>query len=413
MGKNINTDLPVIDVQKCAGKVVLVRVDFNVPFFNGMIQDRGRLLAVAPTLKALTEAGAKVVLLSHLGRPKGFDLKLSLKVLMDPLREIYGSQLIFVEGDPKTAIHALQQGHMLLLENLRFDPREEANDPAYAKYLASLGDIYVNDAFAVSHRAHASVEGITHFLLSFAGYLLRDEVCGIGAALNGAQKPVIGVLGGSKISTKLKLVQSLAQTCDVIALMGGLSHTFLKALGHNVGASRIEEDMLLEAKGIVDDLSSKGHTLILPQDFYGQAGDQGDVRLIELGHVQGEDIIYDIGPKTLKKLSAYLDQSRTLIWNGPLGFFEQPPYDQGTFGFLEMVAKRHQKSDFYSLSGGGETLSVIRQKGYESAFSYLSTGGGAFLEFLEDGTLPGIQALMEQKTCGHNKDDSCQLMKSS
>lgn len=399
MGMNRNTELPVIDPQICGGKIVLVRVDFNVPMYAGRVQDPGRLLAVDPTLKALQKAGARIVLLAHMGRPKGVNPALSNVHILQDLKDIYGQGLKFCNHTTgnavREAISQLHAGEILLVENLRFDPREEENDPSFAKELAALGDIYVNDAFAVSHRAHASVDAITHYLPSFAGLLLNNEIHGIQEALSGSKKPIFCVLGGSKISTKLQLVQKLAKVTDGIALMGGLAHTFLKVQGFEIGKSIWEADMQDQAKSIIESFKASGQPLILPVDCRIERPDHEGL-VVHVNEVQPGDCILDVGPQTIALLANQLQKSKALLWNGPLGFFEKPPFDQGTQDFMQAVKARMNAGNFYSLAGGGETLAAIRQKGFNDSFSYMSTGGGAFLEYLELGTLPGIQALLSQ-----------------
>lgn len=407
MTDRFSLSLPEFDPSACSNQVVLVRVDLNVPIKEGVVQDTTRIERLRPTLDLLVKNHAKVVLLSHLGRPKGKkESTLSLRVLIPGLSTIFQQPVQFVEDvlGPKahTAIKALQPGQILLLENLRFYPEEEQDDREFAKALADLGDIYINDGFAVSHRAHASVHAITQFIPSFAGLLLQDEIKALSQAFMNPGRPVMAIVGGSKVSTKLDVLKNLVTKVDYLVVGGGIANTFLFEAGYDVGKSLCEKEMIAAVQEITEIAKQKKCQIIIPSDVRvaldPSMPDQArDVKVTDIG---AEEKILDVGPATIDSIAHALKQCQTVLWNGPLGLFETPPFDQGTMAIANLIANSH-RPHFYSLAGGGETIEAINKSGTAHAFSYLSTGGGAFLEFLEGKTLPGLQALMQQSNdCG-------------
>lgn len=399
----LNFELPVFNPVDCAHKVTLVRVDLNVPMEEGFIQDTTRLERILPTLEALIKIQAKVVLLSHLGRPKGKkDKNLSLQPLL-PMLSRFLKQPVEFMGDikgkeVKAAVAALQPGQVLLLENLRFYAEEGADDPKFAEELASLGDIYINDAFAVSHRAHASVHAITQFIPSYAGYLLRDEIHAISRAFVRPVKPVMAIIGGAKVSTKLALLKNLVEKVDYLVLGGGIANTFLYAQGLPVGSSLCEKEMVAAAQEILMAAENVKCTVITPKDAKValEISPTASVHETLINKIKPEEKIFDIGQQTIDEISHALKNCQTVLWNGPLGVFEKPPFDQGTTAIAHAIAHFHRHRHFYSLAGGGETLAALKRSGTADQFSYLSTGGGALLEFLEGKQLPGITALLQQ-----------------
>ncbi|RZJ28017.1 MAG: phosphoglycerate kinase [Brevundimonas sp.] len=364
------------DATDLAGKTALVRVDFNVPMEAGKVTEDTRLRVALPTIQKLRDAGAKVALLAHFDRPKGQRVAtMSLKPVVEPLETLLGAPVRFADdcvGDvAKAAIADLDAGGVILLENVRFHAGEEANDPAFAAQLADLGDVYVNDAFSAAHRAHASTEGLARLLPAYAGESMRRELDALDAALGNPQKPVIGIVGGSKVSTKLDLLKNLVGKLDRLAIGGGMANTFLHAQGHDVGASLCEKDLADTAREIMSEAAAKGCELLLPVDVVtakGLApGMEPDVRSLDA--VQADDRILDAGPETVARLLAAMDASKTLIWNGPLGVFEVPPFDRAT-----VAAAKHAAE----LAKAGKLVAVA---------------GGAFLEWMEGKPLPGVEAL--------------------
>ncbi|MEM9144727.1 MAG: phosphoglycerate kinase [Pseudomonadota bacterium] len=386
-----------LDDLDAAGKRVLVRVDLNVPLADGTVTDATRLTAVAPTVQALAEAGAKVVLLAHLGRPKGKpDPALSLSQIVPALETALGRPVTFAPaGAEADAVDAMADGAVLLLENLRMDPGEEANDPAFVARLAALGEAYVNDAFSCAHRAHASTEGLARALPAYAGRLMEAELSALAKALGAPERPVVAVVGGAKVSTKLDLLGNLVERVDALAIGGGMANTFLAAQGLGVGRSLCEHDLAETARTILGRAEAAGCAVLLPSDivvaeaFAAHAPHQ----ILPATNCPDDAMILDAGPETVAALTARLEQARTVVWNGPLGAFEIPPFDAATVAAAKAVAARTRAGSLLSVAGGGDTVAALNTAGVASEFSYVSTAGGAFLEWLEGKTLPGVAAL--------------------
>jgi phosphoglycerate kinase len=382
------------------GKRVLVRVDFNTPMADGEVSDDTRLRAALPTIARLRDGGARVILMAHFDRPKGRRVEsMSLTPVAAPLARLLGAPVAFADdcvGEAAaSAVSALNDGEVLLLENLRFHPGEEANDPAFARALAANGDLYVNDAFSAAHRAHASTEAIAHTLPAYAGEAMRAELKALNAALGDAARPVLGVVGGSKVSSKLDLLRNLIGKLDQLAIGGGMANTFLAAQGWDVAASYCEHDLTDTARDIMDAAALKGCELLLPLDVVvaeGAAhGQAAHVR--ELGDIDPGERILDAGPMTVAHLNAAMDAAKTLVWNGPLGVFEIPPFDQATVKAARHAAALARAGRLIAVAGGGDTVAALKHAGVAQDFTYVSTAGGAFLEWLEGRALPGVAAL--------------------
>ncbi len=393
-----------LDQANVAGKRVLVRVDFNVPMHKGVISDDMRLRAALPTINDLRTRGAKVVLLSHFDRPKGRRLPaMSLRPVVEPLAALLGVPVDFVDEcvgpTVASAINALPGGGVILLENVRFHPGEGANDPAFSRALAALADVYVDDSFSTAHRAHASTEGVARLLPAFAGRSMQQELEALERALGSPARPVMGVVGGSKISTKLDLLKNLVTKLDRLAIGGGMANTFLAAQGYDVAASMCEPDLGDTAREIIDLAKASGCELLLPTDVVVsdrvEAGAPAEVRT--LGDLRPTDRILDAGPTSVARIMRAMDQSRTLIWNGPLGVFEVPPFDRGTVAAAQHVAPLVKSGKLVAVAGGGDTVSALKLAGVAQDFTYVSTAGGAFLEWMEGKTLPGV-AVLEAET---------------
>ncbi|CAN5334161.1 phosphoglycerate kinase [soil metagenome] len=389
------------DAGSLAGKTALVRVDFNVPMEGGKITDDTRLRVALPTINKLREAGAKVALLAHFDRPKGQVVpSMSLKPLAGPLSELLGAPVHFasdcVGGPAISAIRDLDAGGVVLLENVRFHAAEEANDAEFATSLAELADLYVNDAFSAAHRAHASTEGVAHHLPAYAGESMRRELEALDAALGNPKKPVIGIVGGSKVSTKLDLLKNLVGKLDKLAIGGGMANTFLFAQGVDIGGSLAEKDMADTAREIMAEAAAKGCEILLPVDVVVavEVKPGAAARTVKTGEaLSADDKILDAGPDTVAKLIAAIDASKTLIWNGPLGVFEVPPFDAATVGAAKHVAERTRAGALIAVAGGGDTVSAVNHAGVTADLTFVSTAGGAFLEWMEGKPLPGVEAL--------------------
>ena len=389
-----------LDDAGLAGKRALVRVDFNVPMAGGQVSDDTRLRAALPTIARLRRAGAKVILLSHFDRPKGKRVPaMSLAPVVAPLAALLGAPVAFAEDcvgeTARRAVEAMQDGDVLLLQNLRFHAGEEANDPAFVAELAANGDLYVNDAFSAAHRAHASTEGLAHVLPSYAGEAMRRELDALDAALGAPRKPVLGVVGGSKVSTKLELLHNLILKLDALAIGGGMANTFLFAQGWAVGASYCEKELADTARGVMAFALKHNCELLLPIDTIvaeraapGQAARERD-----LGQLDEDERILDAGPRTVERLNAAMDAASTLVWNGPLGVFEIPPFDAGTSAAARHAAALVKAGKLIAVAGGGDTVAALIHAGVEGDFSFVSTAGGAFLEWMEGKVLPGVAAL--------------------
>jgi phosphoglycerate kinase len=388
------------DAPSLAGKTALVRVDFNVPMEAGKVTEDTRLRVALPTIQKLRDAGAKVALLAHFDRPKGQRVAtMSLKPVVEPLESLLGAPVRFADdcvGDvARAAIADLDAGGVILLENVRFHAGEESNDPAFIAQLAELGDVYVNDAFSAAHRAHASTEGLARLLPAYAGESMRRELDALDAALGNPQKPVIGIVGGSKVSTKLDLLKNLVGKLDRLAIGGGMANTFLHAQGHDVGASLCEKDLADTAREIMAEAQAKGCELLLPVDVVTAKGltpgVEPDVRGLDA--IQADDRILDAGPETVARLLAAMDASKTLIWNGPLGVFEVPPFDRATVAAAKHAAELAKAGKLVAVAGGGDTVAALHHAGVADDMTFVSTAGGAFLEWMEGKPLPGVEAL--------------------
>lgn len=382
-----------------SGKRVLVRADLNVPMQDGAVSDATRIERFAPTAAQLAGKGARVVVLSHFGRPKGRDESQSLRPLVAPLAKAVGRKVAFADDcigpAAKAVVDALKPGEVALLENLRFHKGEEKNETAFVKALAELGDLYVNDAFSCAHRAHASTEGLAHVLPCAAGLLMQAELDALSRALEQPQRPVAAVVGGSKISTKLDLIGNLIQRVDILAIGGGMANTFLHAKGIAVGRSLCEADMAETARRIMADAEAAGRQIVLPVDAVvaGALTDSAGAQTVPIGRVPADKMILDIGPLSVAETLCIFDGARTLVWNGPVGAFEHPPFDAGTTALARGVAERTKAGKLMSVAGGGDTVAALAKAGAVDSFGYVSTAGGAFLEWLEGKELPGVAAL--------------------
>ncbi|GBD41943.1 Phosphoglycerate kinase [bacterium HR39] len=382
------------------GRRVLVRVDFNVPMQDGEVTDATRIERAALTLRELMEKGGRVVALSHFGRPKGRrEPSMSLRPVVPVLERVLGRPVVFGEdciGEPaRAAVERLGDGDVALLENLRFHPGEEKNDPAFADALAELGDLYVNDAFSASHRAHASIAGLAERLPAYAGRLLEAEVRALERALGGAERPSAALVGGAKVSTKLAVLENLLERVDVLVVGGGMANTFLAAKGVDVGRSLCERELLATARAILDKAAATGGEVLLPVDAVvaTELRPNVETRVVPVDGVGPKEMILDIGPATVKRIVDRLSSCRTLLWNGPLGAFEVPPFDRGTVDVARAVAELTGAGRLESIAGGGDTVAALAHAGVVERFTYVSTAGGAFLEFIEGRELPGLVAL--------------------
>ena len=384
------------------GKRALVRVDLNVPMEDGAVSDDTRLRAAKPTVDRLRAGGAKVILLAHFDRPKGKVVpSMSLKPIVDDLAKVLGVAVAFASDciGPKAreAVSAMQPGDVLLFENVRFHAGEEANDRAFADALAANGDLYVNDAFSAAHRAHASTEALAHRLPAYAGEQMRLELDALNAALGHPERPVLGIVGGSKVSTKLDLLKHLVTKLDKLAIGGGMANTFLYAQGHDVGASYCEKDLAETAREIIRLAGQNNCKLFLPIDLVvaEKMAPGAPARLRDIGHVDDDERILDAGPETVERLCRAMDNSKTLIWNGPLGVFEIPPFDKGTIAAARHAAALARAGKLVAVAGGGDTVAALNAAGVSGDFTFVSTAGGAFLEWMEGRVLPGVAALSQ------------------
>ena len=384
-----------IDEFAAKGKQVLLRADLNVPLKDGRVADRARLEKLVPTIGELARGGARVVICSHLGRPKGKrDEALSLRPVAEALGDVLARKVGFagacVGPEAERAVAAMADGDVLVLENTRFDPREEKNDPAMAEELARLGDVFVNDAFSAAHRAHASTAGVARKLPSYAGRLMQAELEALSAVLQHPQHPLVAVIGGAKVDTKLGLLANLVKHVDVLVLGGAMANTFLAARGLAVGKSLQDPATHKTAREILAGAGKENCEILLPEDVV--VGD-GAARIVAVNAVPEDGKIMDLGPATVRMLLARLPAWRTLVWNGPLGAFETKPFDAATTALAKAAAAATEAGHLTSVAGGGDTLAALRQAGVAERLTYVSTAGGAFLEWLEGRTLPGVAAL--------------------
>ncbi len=393
-------DIRTIDDLDVAGKRVLVRVDFNVPMKDGKVTDTTRIDRTVPSLEELAGKGAKVIILSHLGRPKGKkNLEFTQKPVAEALAKALGKPVAFapdcIGPEAKAVVDKLQPGEFAMLENVRFYAQEEKNDPEFAKQLAELGDVLVSDAFSCSHRAHASVEALAKLIPSCAGRLMQAEIEALSAALEAPKRPAAALVGGAKISTKLEVLGNLTEKVDQVIIGGAMANTFLAAQGKDVGKSLCEHEMLDSARAILAKAEKNGCEIVLPSDAVvasefkeGAASDT-----VGVDAVPADKMILDVGPKSITDLSGRLAGLKTLMWNGPLGAFEVAPFDKGTNAVAQEAAKLTKAGSLMSVAGGGDTVAALAHAGVEDDFSYISTAGGAFLEWLEGKTLPGVAVL--------------------
>ncbi len=388
-----------LDHADVKGKRVLMRVDLNVPYENGVVSDATRIERIAPSITELADKGAKVILLSHFGRPKGKDATQSLKPVAAEVAHTIKRPIKFV-GDcigeeAERAVAAMHSGEIICLENTRFYPGEEKNDPAFIKSLAKLGDLYVNDAFSVSHRAHASTEGLSHELPAFAGRTLQAELEAFEKVLDKPQRPVVAIVGGAKISTKLDLLSNLLAKVDVLIIGGAMANTFLMAQGKSVGRSLVERDLLDTAQKIMDEAKAAKRQILLPVDAVVAEKFEANApsRVVDVDHIGDADMMLDIGPRSVEQAFSVLARAKTLVWNGPFGAFEIEPFDNGTVAVAEAAAELTQAGKLVTVAGGGDTVAALNVAGVVDRFTYVSTAGGAFLEWLEGKPLPGVEVL--------------------
>lgn len=391
IGKKTVRDIDV------AGKRVLVRADLNVPIENGRVTDDTRIRESLPTIQYLLDHGAKVIVCSHLGRPKGRDESLSLAPVAGRMGNLLGREVLFVEDcigpEVEQAVREMSPSHVLLLENLRFYPQEEKNDPEFARQLAANADVFVNDAFGAAHRAHASTEGVTHYLPAVAGFLMEKEVRYLKALVANPPKPFAAVVGGAKVSTKIPAIEHLLPKLDMLFVGGGMANTFLKASGVNVQMSLVEDDLVAKAGEIMASAKSRGVQVFLPVDVVAAERFAADspTETVPVAQVPRGYMILDIGPKTVKSYAEALKSARAVVWNGPMGVFEMDKFSHGSFDLARAIAKL----DATTVVGGGETAAVVAQTGLEKQFTHVSTGGGASLEMLEGRELPGVASLLD------------------
>jgi phosphoglycerate kinase len=393
------TAFRTLDQADLKGRRVLVRVDLNVPMENGRVTDATRIERILPTIREIAEKGGRAVLLAHFGRPKGRDPKDSLKPVAAVLAEHLGRPVGFAEDTvgevAAKAVAGLKDGDVLLLENTRFHPGEEKNDPAFVKELARLGDLYVNDAFSAAHRAHASTEGLARALPAYAGRTMQAELDALTRGLEAPTRPLVAVVGGAKVSTKIDLLENLVGRVDALVIGGGMANTFLHATGLEIGKSLAEKDLAATALRIIERARETGCAIILPVDGVCatefRAGAENHTYGIDA--IPGDRMILDVGSQSIERINAAINDAATLVWNGPLGAFEIAPFDQGTVAAARHAAERTRAGRLVSVAGGGDTVAALNHAGVAGDFSYVSTAGGAFLEWLEGKSLPGVEAL--------------------
>ena len=392
------------DLTDISGKRVLVRVDLNVPVKDGKVTDATRIERVAPTILELSEKGAKVILLAHFGRPKdGPSPDLSLGLIMPAVEEVLDHAVLFasdcISAPAADAVAKMNNGDILLLENTRFHKEEEKNDAAFTKALAANGDIYVNDAFSAAHRAHSSTEGLAHLLPAYAGRTMQAELEALEKGLGNPVRPVVAIVGGAKVSTKIDLLTNLVKKVDALVIGGGMANTFLAARGTNVGKSLCEHDLADTAKQIMIEAATAGCAIVLPEDGVVarefKAGADNEVVAIEA--IPADAMVLDVGPKSVEAINSWIGRATTLVWNGPLGAFEIAPFDAATVAVAKYAAECTKTGKLTSVAGGGDTVSALNHAGVADDFTYVSTAGGAFLEWMEGKVLPGVAVLQASK----------------
>jgi phosphoglycerate kinase len=397
---NIMAGFRTLDQADVKGKRVLLRVDLNVPTENGKVTDVTRIERAADTINELADKGAKVILLAHFGRPKkGPDPKYTLKLVAETVAEVIKRPVAFasdcVGPEAEKAVAAMKPGDVLCLENTRFHPEEEKNDPAFVEKLAKLGDIWVNDAFSAAHRAHATTEGLGHKLPAYAGRSMQAELDALGRALEAPQRPVAAVVGGAKVSGKLDLLGNLLDKVEVLIIGGGMANTFLAAQGKTVGKSLCENDLIPTARDILAKAKATDREIVLPVDVVVAQKFEANTptRTVDVDSVRPDDMILDIGPRSIEYAVSSLARMKTVVWNGPLGAFETAPFDVGTVQVAAAAAERSATGRLVTVAGGGDTVAALNHAGAADRFTYISTAGGAFLEWLEGKALPGVEIL--------------------
>jgi phosphoglycerate kinase len=391
-----------LDQADVNGKRVLVRVDINVPTENGKVTDATRIERVASTITEIADKGGKVILLAHFGRPKGRDPKDSLKPVAEEVARVIKRPVAFADDcigpAAETAVAAMRPGDILCLENTRFHKEEEKNEPGFVAQLAALGDLYVNDAFSAAHRAHASTEGLARRLPAYAGRTMQAELEALGKALDHPQRPVAAVVGGAKVSTKLDLLGNLLAKVDVLIIGGGMANTFLAAQGRAIGKSLAERDLVATAQDILAKAQQAGRQVVLPVDAVvaKEFKAHAPARVVAVDAVGADEMILDIGPRSVAQVVSVLAGAKTLVWNGPFGAFELPPFDAGTVAVAEAAAELTGAGRLVTVAGGGDTVAALNAAQVADRFTYVSTAGGAFLEWLEGKAWPGVEALRIQ-----------------
>src|SRR5829696_5697726 len=393
------TGFRTLDQADVHDKRVLLRVDLNVPVENGKVTDATRIERVAPTITELADKGGKVIILAHFGRPKGPDPKESLKPVAAAVEQVVKRPVAFAEDcigtKAEAAVAAMKPGDILCLENTRFHKGEEKNDPAFVAELAKLGDLWVNDAFSAAHRAHASTEGLGHKLPAYAGRTMQAELDALGKALESPTRPVIAIIGGAKVSTKIDLLENLVTKVDALVIGGGMANTFLHAIGIGVGRSLAEKDLAATAQRIIDKARDHTCAILLPVDVMVAHEFKANAphHMYGIDAIPEDGMILDVGSQSVERINAAINDAATLVWNGPLGAFELVPFDQGTVAAARHAAARTRSGRLVSVAGGGDTVAALNHAGVAEDFTYVSTAGGAFLEWLEGKALPGVEAL--------------------
>ena len=380
------------------GKKIIVRVDLNVPMKNGLITEVSRILKILPTLKLLIEKEAKIIILSHIGRPKGKVVNgMSLEPISKKLSNLLNIKVLFHKNEinEKTfiEINKIPNGSVMMMENIRFYEKEEQNDNSFSKKISNLGDIYVNDAFSCSHRAHSSIEGITKYIPSYCGLQFIEEINALKKITSEITKPVTCIIGGSKISTKIKIILNLIKIFDNIIIVGGMGNAMLKNIGINIGKSLCDDGYKDLVEKILEKSKAHNCSIYYPLDVVVSKEINGNGTIKDINEINNDEMILDIGPKTITSIKNIVNNSNTVLWNGPAGYFENPNFANGTKNILEIITNKKSKDKIYSVAGGGETVAVINKFNKSDSFNFISTAGGAFLEYLEGKELPGIKAL--------------------